>query len=842
MDNLEKFLEIEKLNYLPIYYFINSEGKKKLMYGEKNNMTLEQIEAQKLKPFFKSNYYSEPIKDTEPTQYKKIYLTKEELKTRTLAYSIFIKYTDNLYCIDIDMEEIESLNDFINHLNEKISNIKTDYDESQEIATENINIKKYFNQFINIIKNCVWIKGNTKGIHIYIKISDVPNFTNQQNVYNLFKGDFLKKNNVWEKTTKCVNNYFGNPINIIPYEEIKGIFNNNFTSNKITSEKDKKKEPKKKIEYDDSISISDKEDEDEDHLKQILNGLSESRYENYSEWISIYCVFINEKLNMKLFDEFSQKSKKYNKYENNKLLKNVKKCDGLKMATLYYYLKQDNIELFNKLQKTRKDFWKMLYNMNQNDLSKLYYSLVPNKYILSNITGWYEYNNYNVLIHRGDVPSSLLNNISNKLQDYIIEQRNFILPKEKEYDEKMKLIKKAYNNLGQSAYSEGIIKYLKSLYLIDGIDDLLDSKIELFAFDDYLYDIKKKCFRLINPNDYISITTKYKAPIKIIDGIITPIRSISRFEKINKFINSIFENELLEEYYKIITGLSLFTNKLQNLYLHVGGGGNGKGLLSTILRIALGAYFLSAENTFLTTIYKAGTPNNTLYNAKSRRYLLISEPDDGSNDCRFNIDFIKTMTGGDEISARAVYGKNNLKYIPQFSTNVQTNSIPKLGKLDNGILRRVQIIPYNLSFVDFPKSKNERQINYKISDEITQQDYINEFILMLIDKAQEYYLKDYSKDIKIPIDVSLETDKYINENNPLKDWIDINIEITENIKDRISTTELYKIFNEDESIDVRYNNKEMTKYMKYNGFEPVKKGGINYYIFCKLKKNKNPFL
>jgi phage/plasmid-associated DNA primase len=608
----------------------------------------------------------------------------------------------------------------------------------------------------------------------------------------------------------------------------------------------KELKPEKKIKKDykkEEDTKEDKKDDDEEyeeHIKELLNGLKPSRYENYSEWINIYCIFINENLNMKLFDKFSQKSSKYNKNENQKLLKNIKKCEGLKLATLYYYLKEDNIDLFNKLQKTRRDFWFMLNNLNQSDLSKLYYSLVPNKYVRSNITGWYEYNNYNVLVHRRETPSSLLNDISNKLQNYIIEQRNLLLPSDDKYSEKISKITHAYNNLGQATYTEGIIKYLKSLYLIDELDDLLDSKNEYLAFTDYLYDIKKKCFRSIEPNDYISLTTKYKAPIKIDkEGNITAKHSIIHKTQIDKFINSIFENNDLEEYYKIITGLSLFTNKLQSLYIHVGSGGNGKGLLTTILRLCLGDYFITADNTFLTTTYKSGAPNNTLYNCKSKRYLLIAEPDDGSNDCKFNIDFIKNMSGGDMITARAVYGKNNLSYIPQFSANVQSNNIPKLGKLDKGIVRRVKIIPYKLSFVDNPKLENERQINYKLSDEFQEQDYINEFILMLIEKAQEYYNKDYSKDIKTPSIVFNETNDYINDNNPLKDWLSKNIEITNNSKDRIKTSTLNNLYNEDDEVEIRYNSKDMIKYMKFNGFEPVKYHNIQYYIKCKLIDKKN---
>jgi P4 family phage/plasmid primase-like protien len=471
--------------------------------------------------------------------------------------------------------------------------------------------------------------------------------------------------------------------------------------------------------------------------------------------------------------------------------------------------------------------------MNHSDLAKLCYSISCNKYVRSDKSGWYEYNNFNVLQIRNSVPSSLLNDLTNKLQEYIIEQRNLLIPTQEHYNEKMKIVKKSYILLGNATYIKGVIEYLKDLYLVDNLDDLLDANVGLLAFSNCVYDIKLKKFRMISPEDYITITTKYKAPV-IFDknNNISYSKSDTIRNDINKVFYSIFENDEMVEYYKIITGLSLFTTKLQSLFIHQGSGGNGKGILSTILRNCLGSYFLTAENTFLTSSFKAGTPNPTLANSKGVKYLYISEPDDGK-DSKFNIDFIKSMTGGDPLTARGLY-KDNVTFIPQFCANVQCNNKPELGKLDRGILRRVKIIPYLLSFVDNPKAKNERQKNYNLVDEITKEEFRNEFILMLIEKAQEYYNKDYAKDIIMPDIVKNETDNYFDDNNPLIDWIERRIKKT--IGKREKTTAIHKAYNDDD-IEKHLNSKDMLAYMKYNGFEIIKSSGVQYYTNCELIQN-----
>ena len=74
----------------------------------------------------------------------------------------------------------------------------------------------------------------------------------------------------------------------------------------------------------------------------------------------------------------------------------------------------------------------------------------------------------------------------------------------------------------------------------------------------------------------------------------------------------------------------------------------------------------------MTTIFKSGQANSTLAQSKGVRFLLVTEPDNGTADCSLNIDFVKLMTGGDEISARDLYAKAST-FKPFFSLLLQCN-------------------------------------------------------------------------------------------------------------------------------------------------------------------------
>ncbi len=123
------------------------------------------------------------------------------------------------------------------------------------------------------------------------------------------------------------------------------------------------------------------------------------------------------------------------------------------------------------------------------------------KYVRSSKTGWYEYNEYNVLIPNGmKEPDSLLNNLSNKLQEIFITERNKLIPpikknnedsetykiRDKMHKDAIKIYDRAYKTIGNSKYTKCCIDYLKLLYTIDRLDDKLDSKNNLLAFDNKL--------------------------------------------------------------------------------------------------------------------------------------------------------------------------------------------------------------------------------------------------------------------------------------------------------------------------------------------------------------------
>jgi len=532
-------------------------------------------------------------------------------------------------------------------------------------------------------------------------------------------------------------------------------------------------------------------------------------------------------MDINLFNEYFKLSNKYNELNNNKIIKNIKPNKGLTIKTLYYWLKNDNIEEFNKLVSFNNNFFDSSL-INNKDVAELYYNINPKQFIYNKNLGWYVYNDNNILLEYGkDAPPVLLNDIATKMHDWLNSLKNSICLSDENKKEKFNMISKAYLKIGMSSFIKGTIDFLKSLYNVEDLENKIDNNKNVLSFENILYDLEIGKFRKIETSDFIMKNTKYSINTKSNSNI---------RDKINKLLYSIFENEDVIKYWKVSTALSMFGRSFESLNIHTGSGRNGKGVLTTILKGVLGDYFLTTDNTFLTTVFKSGQANSTLAQSRGVRFLLVTEPDNGTTDCSLNIDFVKLMTGGDEISARDLYAKATT-FKPFFSLLLQCNQKPKLNKIDKAIEERLKIVHYPIKFVDSPTHPEERQKDNNLKDLINDVLYIKEFMLMLLEMANE---NKNIKFIELPEEVKNQNKEYLEENNNVLSFINEYFEITKDEKNKIKSSDLlakYNIFN-DSKIDA----KKLKQMMEYNRFKYKKMTDGYYYTNLILKTTPEEIL
>jgi P4 family phage/plasmid primase-like protien len=469
-----------------------------------------------------------------------------------------------------------------------------------------------------------------------------------------------------------------------------------------------------------------------------------------------------------------------------------------------------------------KDLFKSIETFGHRQCAEVYYKLKPTKYIYSTKSGWYRYNQYNVLEHtEKETPIDINIDISKTLQEYLIPIRNRMKPNKNSYVKNNKNINKLFKDINSATYIKGILNFLKELYSSEDIDNKIDNNENLIAFSDKVFDKSTYTIRDIKPEDYICKTTKYKY-------------SKSKPEirkKINEIIYSIFEDKECSEYLLRLKAESLFGNINESCIIQIGRGGNGKGLITTLEDKALGDYIKTTENTFLTSAFKQGSFNETLSKSKGLRNLIISEPsevDEFGKEVSLNTPFLKLITGRDKITTRSIF-KGNFTFTPQFTPFIQCNDLPNIKKIDKGIMRRIKVITFPLSFVENPdpNKPNERNINKTYKGLLSSEEYGREYLLMLLDIISK---KNEKEEIKIPQSVKNATNDYFTENNPVKTFLEY---FTEPQKgNKIKSSELKEHY--DNNSETKLSPKQFLKLMRSNGIDDYESMGYRYYRDIKI--------
>ncbi len=232
----------------------------------------------------------------------------------------------------------------------------------------------------------------------------------------------------------------------------------------------------------------------------------------------------------------------------------------------------------------------------------------------------------------------------------------------------------------------GMIELAKSEPGIPILPEVLDKDPMLFNVQNGTIDLRTGTLRPHTKTDFIS---------KISPVVYDPAATCPRWIQ---FLDEIFDKKKdLIEYMQrkagyILTG-DTSEEEFDQLY---GTGDNGKSkYVNQVLHI-MGEYQVKAN---VETIQAAS--NRTSANAassdvarlKGARLVTVSEPEKGT---QLNEQRIKDWTGRDPITARFLY-QEPITFLPEFKLLMYTNYKLRIRGTDNGIWRRVKLVPFDVT-------------------------------------------------------------------------------------------------------------------------------------------------
>lgn len=146
----------------------------------------------------------------------------------------------------------------------------------------------------------------------------------------------------------------------------------------------------------------------------------------------------------------------------------------------------------------------------------------------------------------------------------------------------------------------------------------------------------------------------------------------------------------LKLYLQRVAGYSLTGAVTEHAFFFCyGGGGNGKGTYVNTLDYLLGTYSKVAQmDTFTETRYSKHSTE--LAFLQGARLVTAQELDAGA---KWNESRIKTLTGGDPITARHMY-QSEFTYYPTFKLLFSGNNKPIIKNVDAAMRRRMYLIPF----------------------------------------------------------------------------------------------------------------------------------------------------
>ena len=273
-----------------------------------------------------------------------------------------------------------------------------------------------------------------------------------------------------------------------------------------------------------------------------------------------------------------------------------------------------------------------------------------------------------------------------------------------------------------------------------------------------------------------------------------------------EFLHQITEgNQELIDYLQRMAGYCLTGScREQAMFVLHGSGQNGKGVFTRILLSVLGKYGGSSDQSLIMSKHPDPYLAVCLY---GRRCSILQETDEGA---RLNENRVKELTGDDPITARKLY-QDFWTFTPTHKLILCTNHKPLILGSENGIWRRIKMIPFKVVFKDA-----DIHLENKLRAELCG------ILRWCIEGAGKYF----ERGLAAPEAITRDTEEYREEMDIVGQWIDECCSVEETATAKFE--ELYaslRIYSESHGYPVLKNSAFVAK-LKERGIHRVRDGNV----------------
>lgn len=223
------------------------------------------------------------------------------------------------------------------------------------------------------------------------------------------------------------------------------------------------------------------------------------------------------------------------------------------------------------------------------------------------------------------------------------------------------------------------------------------------------------------------------------------------------FLNQVQPEKDTQRMLQQLAGIFLCgDSNLQKLIFLHGQGANGKSTFIELLAWLLGDYTKRIATEMLMQHQRSPQgPSPDIVSLKGRRLVYCNEVEEGRHLAEARV---KELTGGDTLSGRVPYAKEDITFQPSHKLVMVGNHQPEIHDMSHGMWRRMLLIPFD---VIIPDNKRDPALLEKLKIEGSG------ILNWMLDGYNDYL----NNGLQIPLVISAATNAYKDEQDIIGEWI-----------------------------------------------------------------------
>ncbi len=242
----------------------------------------------------------------------------------------------------------------------------------------------------------------------------------------------------------------------------------------------------------------------------------------------------------------------------------------------------------------------------------------------------------------------------------------------------------------------------------------------------------------------------------------------SEDQKFRQFITDILPDAEIANFMQRWFGYCLTgSTKEQVIVMCYGSGSNGKSVLMSLINRIMGTYaqVLPFASLLHDDKRRGSEPSPDLAQLPGARLVTAAEPESGA---KFSESMIKQITGGEKIKARHLR-QDFFEFRPEFKPMLSFNNKPFIRGQDDGIWRRILLVPFKQKYVEEYELPDHP--GAKLKDKGLERRLWEQEAPGILNWMLDGYRLWAESGLQIPDKVRAATDEYRQESNPVREFI-----------------------------------------------------------------------